>query len=1411
MRLGKSIPEIKAPRRISMFLSLKQILPYVGILVSIVLIIFQASIIAYAQNVMGKFLMNLVKYETKGKYTIAYDKAKFSLFTSKLSLTNFILHQDSTNLVVSDSSSGINLDASLLSLELNSILEFAFNKKLDVVGLEVINPKIEIFQNRNNSNNEDKQLILQKISAYLKEFKIKELSIQHADLKLTNISPDSTWVIEITDISILINDLIITSNDSLTLFSSENFEVEILNEKQMLNAGHELGFKRLWLSARDSVLYLENLQLHPLHHRQNEYSFYFPKVSFNKIDLRKLIHENIFDAKVMDLGKGTIQIKTGYNVNPKIETSTNKNYPDINISEIILEQTDIDIEFPLQDTTHHLFLRGIDFNLKNLSIDSAKLANPSLLASEIDFTLKLDKYIMDMVRLEHIVSAQNILINYGEGSLMIDSLEIKAHPGKRFGAHNISIPNLSVTGFDAENVVHSGELEVDRIVFFRPIINSQLGSTGNNKIDIDLKNIYPLVQSVFPRLKLNAFDIQNGSINLRNKNNQHILRSQSFNLSLKNILIDSTIYRDREQILGISNIEFSLLNAQINPDENHEIQLGAIEFNSNLGKIDLSDLSLTSRSKFVDQIQLNSFKIRGLDWPSLINEQNFFIDSLLIDEVSIISKVDTVNMLEDSISIASDPFFPDQVKIGLIELKKGTAQLESLKGNLSTFNELRTSIRGLDIRKGDKYMNWTSTSVFVQSGKFSTGIMNGTHQLSGNSISFSKLDSTIRLNQLKLTPLSSAKQNKYDIQIPNLLITGVLPAQLLDSSHLHIKQILVLNPQIELTIQESTQKRSTNNSTSWLNHLELADLKVLNGNLKISVMKDTSVHILSLDRVNMDVREIKYDTSMTTNPFSYFKNIEIKTQSTSYKGFQNIDSLSIGTISINTDNGGSFSDIYLSIKTNQNNMLASVPTLSFYGQNWLQKIYNANYYLDSIVLESPYFNVDAFDAEPLDKNNPPTPFGDTLLVSKINIRNGSFDYQTTDKLYKIPKFDVIVDNLNYQDPFHNSLYSDNIQVSLYNLEDITGSKFNNISLDKLFISTRLQMIELTGFSMQPKYEKMEYGKEFGKQTDWIQLQNNKIRFTGVNFNKFLDHNFLELEYVEVDSVSMHVFRDKNIPFPEDQVRYMPQQMLRNVEIPFDIRNVSVNSLNVIYEELAPDATEAGEINFTGLTATMRNVTNDSAAIAKDSIMYVKADSRIMDAGDVHIQIEYDLLSVENGHSYIGQLGYLDLTKLNLMLEPNVNIQIKSGELQKMDLRVTGNDHYSTGIMNMLYNDLHIRVINKKTDQPKGMGPAFVTFFANTFVINRNNRSLIAREGDIYAERDTARSVFNYLSSTALSGVISSIGARNNRKEIKKLNKEAKEIKDKKRERMLRKEEKKEQKQEKKSERKSDGNIENKEN
>ena len=93
-------------------------------------------------------------------------------------------------------------------------------------------------------------------------------------------------------------------------------------------------------------------------------------------------------------------------------------------------------------------------------------------------------------------------------------------------------------------------------------------------------------------------------------------------------------------------------------------------------------------------------------------------------------------------------------------------------------------------------------------------------------------------------------------------------------------------------------------------------------------------------------------------------------------------------------------------------------------------------------------------------------------------------------------------------------------------------------------------------------------------------------------------------------------------------------------------------------------------------------------------------------------------------------------------------------------------------MKFYYNDLKIQLLNRETETLKGIGPVLGSFFANTFFIRTNNpKNFVFRKGDIFFERDKKRAIFNYWVKSFLSGVVSSVGAVNNKKKIRKMQKD----------------------------------------
>ncbi|MES1220012.1 MAG: hypothetical protein ABUT20_31205, partial [Bacteroidota bacterium] len=126
--------------------------------------------------------------------------------------------------------------------------------------------------------------------------------------------------------------------------------------------------------------------------------------------------------------------------------------------------------------------------------------------------------------------------------------------------------------------------------------------------------------------------------------------------------------------------------------------------------------------------------------------------------------------------------------------------------------------------------------------------------------------------------------------------------------------------------------------------------------------------------------------------------------------------------------------------------------------------------------------------------------------------------------------------------------------------------------------------------------------------------------------------------------------------------------------------------------------------------------------------------------------------------------------LNPVFEPLSSVRLQSGILDTLSMRVIGKDHFAYGEMKMYYHDLKIKFLNNGTEIKKGFLTGLKTFVANSFVIRNKNSS---RKGRVFFLRNKERSSINYIVKIAMSGVASSVGAKSNRKILRRYKKELK--------------------------------------
>lgn len=351
-------------------------------------------------------------------------------------------------------------------------------------------------------------------------------------------------------------------------------------------------------------------------------------------------------------------------------------------------------------------------------------------------------------------------------------------------------------------------------------------------------------------------------------------------------------------------------------------------------------------------------------------------------------------------------------------------------------------------------------------------------------------------------------------------------------------------------------------------------------------------------------------------------------------------------------------------------------------------------------------------------------------------------------------------------------YSDKIFAKVSNLNYILPDNLSAIKFSELQLNSADSTIKIKNFALEPRVSKFNFGAAKGYQASWLRIENDSISIDDVDFLGIINDKRFAAEKLDINTMNFEIYRDKRIPFPEWQRRPLPQVELRGIDFTIAVDTINLINSYIGYQEHAEKSNTPGEIFFTDLNAIVVNVSNDSARLIKSPKTNIGVTAKVFGKGSIVGEFQFDMLNPDNIHIYGIEVDSFDLTEFNRILIPNASAQIKSGKNEKIVMTARANEDYSYGEMRFYYNNLKVQLLNRETETPKGLGNILGSFFANTFIIKTNNpKNFVLRKGDIFFERDKKRAIFNYWTKTFLSGVISSIGAANNKKKIKKMQEE----------------------------------------
>jgi len=325
------------------------------------------------------------------------------------------------------------------------------------------------------------------------------------------------------------------------------------------------------------------------------------------------------------------------------------------------------------------------------------------------------------------------------------------------------------------------------------------------------------------------------------------------------------------------------------------------------------------------------------------------------------------------------------------------------------------------------------------------------------------------------------------------------------------------------------------------------------------------------------------------------------------------------------------------------------------------------------------------------------------------------------------------------------LYSDDLSFSVRNYTETTPDSLYSFGAEHIFFSSNNATLIVDSGFLSPNYNDSVFFARVGVQTDKFDFAFDRLNMRNLRLVDLITDNTFWMDKLELDGLHGSDFRNKIYPKPKNHHPKMPATALRSLNFDLLIDSLVVQNSQFTYREYLPPALKPGEIWFTDINISGKNITNNSEKIEMDSLMSFDVNAKIMGEGDLSLTFNFDIENNNNNWEAVGKLKYFDLTHLNPMLENAAFVKVTKGYNDFLKFKISANRQLATGNMTFGYEKLHIRLIDKKTLLTSGIDESIASFIANTFVVRRNNPRFPfrTRQGEIFFRRDSTKSYFNY--------------------------------------------------------------------
>ncbi len=1380
-------------------------------------------------GIVRKNLNQIIQSSTEEKYNLDYKKLSYNVFKQRIRLYDFeIVPADTAQLddQITDSlHSFFAVSVKEVDLQLEKQWDIFLEKELFIKVLRINNPKVRIHQHKRDTQKiKFSQIsgdIYRAVTQYLSLLKLKSFDVHEAEIDYSLDKNNKTSRFALEPISFTLQNFRVkegADTENRILFT-DDVELKSGHQKFLLpDSSHEVSFDRFKISTLNNQIEFYNLRVNPLQSdssKENELKVFIPSLKLKSVDFERAYLKNEYQVNNIIMERPAIKV----NINKPNKPKTPEQIAELEkwLDLILVNETRITKgNFAVNDhrgrSKKTYLLNGFSIKLQGVKVDTNIL--DKIVLSDLQ-----RNYRLSVRELKHQIPEEELLIKVKEieyssitkkfncGNIEISPNEYKQQKkmlkhSNAYHLQNLSLESVSISNLNINDISEGKKTVLSDVIIQQPNIGISY-DTLFHKFPDSLRGKKEALPYAFDSISTKRFKVIDAKITLTNSKDEQKKYGVMRNADLELINIGwSELNKTKLDI-------YSIL-------KKGKFTSGATQFSHPLTKAKYSwknvDIDPKSKSFFVSEysstpqgikrpkVNVGILKITGLNYKNLIERQVLQAEELNTNRLFI--ELNTANEKNNALKE--------------IDIKKVSAKRVNIerKHNDSIVLALTES----DLKSSSlKVLNSDSSSLKVSYSELQVDInkllsigKHGKTAAKAERFSFNSEDSTISVKNISIDPviqnIDKSSQTVIQQRIASIYATGFSPNKQELGKDITAEHLEICSPTTYASFYGDSEKKNSNKSFNWQVHEWLLDslkaqsiavntLSIDNGNMNI-LWRDSGSSAgenrLVVDQYTLNSKNFRINkNSRNSDGNLFYAQDNVLSMYNVHRVFPDtINDLKMVAVHYSTQDKNiklrGVTGSYMMTRNKVNNLFVegNLDLVEFDGIKPIELSRKEKVNLKGIYVKNPTLEFTQFhdksdvvsrELSLADNFSDDSAAVIQTILNNLRIENGFVNWNFNDT----SKQPIVINHLNldgegieYPNP-DKSEKKPKIMDLAFSFGDFqydVMKKYYQFSFDSVHYDSKEELLGMHAVRLDPNYGIFQFGQKAGFQKSRVELYLSQVQLEGFKGKQLLYENKLSVSLMDIDSLWVRNFKDKRLP-ENNKYKPLPQERLDSLDMGINIKRVLLSKGEVTHIQIAKNGLVPGKIYFSDLSARASNIINTYGDQKAPELMRLSALGKLMGNGQLSATFEFNNQEPNGLFKGHASLGEFDVRTLNNYLEHTAFVGVKSGNVISAGVDFSAYEDFGAGEMKLLYNDLHVTFLNKEDSVKKDFGTRLKGFIANRVVYTKNPHLFHTKKGLIYTERDTTKEIFHYWSKIAMSGVASSTGIANNKKQLKKVRKE----------------------------------------